>query len=179
MTISKDVLKKYVKYADVFIETGTHIGNTTKNASDIGFEKVYTIELSEHFYKEALKRFAHNEKIVCIFGDSTEKLKEILNDLDVPAVFWLDGHWSMGNTAKGEKAVPVFEELEAIKNHHIKNHVILIDDLRLMGDVNEPIKEWSSISLQDVKNKCLEINPDYKFSFENGHVQNDILVVML
>lgn len=177
MTISRDVLKKYVKYANVFVETGTHIGNTTQMAFDIGFKKVYTIELSDYFYNEAIKRFSTNENIVCILGDSTEKLREILDELDAPAVFWLDGHWSMGNTAKGNKAVPVFEELEAIKSHHIKNHVILIDDLRLMGDINEPIKEWLAISLDDVKSKCLEINPDYKFSFENGHVPNDILVV--
>src|SRR5690606_33955626 len=177
MTISREVLKKYSKFSDVFIETGTHIGNTTQMAFDVGFKKVYTIELSKHFYDEALKRFSSNENIICILGDSTEKLEEILNELDVPAVFWLDGHWSMGNTAKGNKAVPILEELEVIKKHHIKNHVILIDDLRLMGNIEEPIKEWSSISLEDVKNKCLEINSDYKFSLENGHVPNDIFVV--
>lgn len=179
MTISREVLKKYSKFADVFIETGTHIGNTTQMAFDVGFKKVYTIELSKHFYDEALKRFASNENIICILGDSAEKLEQILGELDAPAVFWLDGHWSMGNTAKGEKAVPIFEELDVISTHYIKNHTILIDDLRLMENPNEPIKDWMNISLEEVKRRCLEINPLYTFKLEDGHVTNDILAAMV
>lgn len=179
MTISLKVLEKYTKYASVFIETGTHIGITTQGAFDVGFKKIYTIELSKHFYDAAVKMFSSNSNIICIFGDSSEKLDEILKELDEPAVFWLDGHWSMGTTAKGKKAIPLFDELEAIKNHHIKNHVILIDDLRLMGDAEEPIKEWSTFTVDDVKSKCLEINENYIFSLEDGHVEKDILVVKL
>lgn len=177
MTISKEVLEKYVEYADVFIETGTHTGKTTQLAFDVGFKKIYTVELSNYFYNLAVNRFESNANIICVLGDSSEKLGEILGDVDTRAVFWLDGHWSMGNTAKGNNAVPILEELEVIKKHYVKDHIILIDDIRLMGDLEEPIKEWGNISVETVKNKCLEINSNYKFSFEDGHVKNDILVV--
>jgi hypothetical protein len=179
MTISKDVLAKYKNKANVFIETGTHIGKTTRLAVELGFKQIYTIELSESFYNSAAKMFRKNSNVKCILGDSSEKLHFILETLNEPALFWLDGHWSMGDTACGDLAVPIYKELSAIANHHIKTHTILIDDLRLMGDYNEPIKEWHKISLDETKRRCLQINPQYKFSFENGHIPNDILVVQL
>jgi hypothetical protein len=63
-------------------------------------------------------------------------------------------------------------ELELIKNHPIKEHTILIDDLR----------EWSrdfpaiGFNTEDIKKKILEINPNYVFSFADGQTSNDILV---
>jgi len=179
MTITRDVLSKYAGRARVFVETGTHIGKTTKIAASLGFDRVYTIELAEHFYKAAERMFSGTPNVRCIFGDSTEKLGEILEELNETAVFWLDGHWSQGDTACGDKAVPLYEELRVIGEHHIKNHIILVDDLRLMGNPDEPIKDWQSISLDSVKERCLQINPEYKFSFENGHVPNDILVAQI
>jgi hypothetical protein len=179
MTITRDVLSKYRARANVFIETGTHIGNTTQLAASLGFRTVYTIELSEQFYRAAQKKFASNHHVHCILGDSTEQLMRLLPGIDEPVLFWLDGHWSMGDTARGDKAVPIYEELAAIADHHVKNHTILIDDLRLMGNQDEPIEDWHEISLEETKRRCLEINPEYKFSFEDGHVPNDILVVQL
>lgn len=176
MTISKQVLSKYSGLAKVFVETGTHIGKTTELALQLGFQKIYTIELADHFYQRAVKMFARYPQVCCIHGDSQEQLKVILSELNEPAVFWLDGHWSMGDTAKGSNAVPIYEELASIESHHIKNHVILIDDLRLMGNKDEPIAEWHDISIDDIKERCLRINSKYKFSFEDGHVRNDILV---
>jgi hypothetical protein len=174
MTISRNVLSKYK--SNVFVETGTHTGTTTKIAHDIGFKKIYTIELSDHFYSLAKKNFAKYKNIKCIHGDSSDKLEEILSELNEPCVFWLDGHFNGGDTACGKDAVPLMKELDVIKAHSIKTHTILIDDLRLMGNSSEPIKEWHSLSIDDVKNKCLEINKEYKFSFENGFKNNDILV---
>jgi hypothetical protein len=64
------------------------------------------------------------------------------------------------------------KELEIIKNHHIKEHTILIDDLR----------EWSrdfpaiGFNTEDIKAKILEINTNYIFSVADGHVAGDILV---
>lgn len=179
MTITKDVLSKYSGKANVFIETGTHTGKTTELAASLGFRTVYTIELSEQFYHAAKKKFASNPHIHCILGDSAEQLIRILPNIDEPVLFWLDGHWSMGDTARGEKAVPIYEELAAIARHHIKGHTILIDDLRLMGNQDEPIEDWHEISLEETKRRCLEINPEYKFSFEDGHIPNDILVVQI
>lgn len=56
-------------------------------------------------------------------------LKRIVNELKEPAIFWLDGHYSGGVTAKGDKFCPIYEELEAILDSNF-NHIIIIDDLR-------------------------------------------------
>jgi hypothetical protein len=41
----------------------------------------------------------------------------IIKDLNEPAIFWLDGHYSSGITAKGDKICPIFEELDSIFNN--------------------------------------------------------------
>jgi L-rhamnose mutarotase len=63
------------------------------------------------------------------------------------------------------------EELKQIKDHSIKNHTILIDDRRLFGTA-----DFLDISEDTIKAAILEINPNYQFSYENGFIENDILV---
>ncbi len=69
-------------------------------------------------------------KIEPIFGDSKSVLPEILARLgDQPAMFWLDGHWSGGETAGQEDECPVLAELEILSKR--SGNIILIDDARL------------------------------------------------
>ena len=42
----------------------------------------------------------------------------------------MDGHYSAGITAQGEKDCPIFEELAAIFDGKKFNHILLIDDAR-------------------------------------------------
>ena len=72
------------------------------------------------------KKFSKLTHINLIKGDSSEKLPEILKSLKEPALFWLDGHYSDEITAKGDLNTPIYNELTAILNHPIKNHVILM-----------------------------------------------------
>lgn len=182
MPIDLETLRKYKNKGNIFVETGTHLGNTAAMASAVGFREVYTIELADHFYKRALNRFANDRKVFPIFGDSAVKLKEILSKVTEPCVFWLDGHWSEGDTARGPVDVPLYQELNLIKNHSNKNHTILVDDVRLMGG------EWKDISLDKVKTLLLDINPNYQFHYEHGYLdpklkktifKNDILVASI
>ena len=53
--------------------------------------------------------------------------------LQQPALFWLDGHYSAGDTARGEKDTPLYEELEQILRAPDLGHVIVIDDARCFG----------------------------------------------
>jgi len=171
MTISKEVLSKFVEKGNIFIETGTWQGFTTALAFKIGFKKIFTIELSNKYYQDALKKFSKIKNIVCINGDSIDILPMLLKNINEKVVFWLDGHYSGEGTAKGVFEVPLFQELDAISKHQIKNHTILIDVVRLMNS-----SDWKNISIEDIKNKILQINPEYQFYFEDGHVKNDILV---
>jgi hypothetical protein len=120
----------------VFIETGTYLGEMVYAVKDT-FDKIYSIELSNELCERARKKFIGCKHITIINGDSAEVLPEILLHVKEPCLFWLDGHYSGGNTAKGEKETPVMEELKQICDHPVKNHVILIDDARLFTGKND------------------------------------------
>jgi hypothetical protein len=113
----------------IFIETGTYRGDMVNRVSK-RFEKIYSIELSSDLWAKAQKRFASMKHIEILQGDSTHVLPQILAKIDKPALFWLDAHFSTGETARGDLDTPIEEELRTILNHRIKNHIILIDDAR-------------------------------------------------
>jgi hypothetical protein len=81
-------------------------------------------------------------------GDSRVCVKEILKKVDQKACFWLDAHAEGGG-------VPTMEELDMIKDHPIKDHTIVIDDI--------PI--YFSGSQEELKARILDINPEYKFTY--------------
>jgi hypothetical protein len=64
-------------------------------------------------------------------------LLTVLQKLREPTLFWLDGHWSGGITAKGEKETPIVAECEAVLSHPVRGHVILIDDARCFTGEND------------------------------------------
>jgi hypothetical protein len=115
----------------VFIETGTYLGEMVEAARH-SFERVYSIELSNALHRRAVSKFEADPHVFLVQGDSGERLKEVLDQLDRPALFWLDGHYSGGNTAMGKTETPIVEELRLIFLHpRVREHVILIDDARL------------------------------------------------
>jgi hypothetical protein len=118
----------------IFIETGTYLGDTTFDLRNL-FQKLYTIELSNDLYKKAQVRFEKYKNIHTQNGDSGVVIKEILQQIyNRRILFWLDGHYSEGITAKSELVTPILNELISIRDHEIKNginHIILIDDAHL------------------------------------------------
>lgn len=170
MPIKKETFKKYLN--PCLVETGSYTGDGIQDALDAGFERVVSIELSEKFYKRCVERFKNNPNVVIIHGDSADVLYDAIKSISTPITFWLDGHWSDGETAYGKKNSPLMEEFAQIAKHHIKNHTILIDDMRCW------VKEDPEIQFgeEDLKKMILSINPTYQFSYEDGHIPNDILV---
>lgn len=116
---------------NVLVETGTFIGDMIYMMEPY-FEKLYTIELSRELYERAQKRFAGKTKINLLNGDSGELLGKVVDELNVPAIFWLDGHYSAGPTAKADLNTPIRAELQTIFRSGLP-HVILIDDARLFN----------------------------------------------
>ena len=102
-------------------------------------------------------------------------LPEVINEIEEPMTFWLDGHHSCGDTALGEYWAPLMQELEVIKNHKLNTHTILIDDMRCWEEPNEVHGFYK----EDIFNKLKEINPDYKLSFEFGNQKDDVLVAYI
>ena len=116
---------------NVFVETGTWLGQTIFEMEK-HFDRLYTIEINETFYKNLTNKYKNN-KINFLLGASEDKLVEILPTINENVIFFLDGHWSAGDTGKGKKDVPLYEELTAINEHFRKNAIIIIDDVRLFG----------------------------------------------
>lgn len=148
-----------------FIETGTFEGGTTERACKI-FRTVHTIELSSDFYKINKEKFETNKNVFLYQGDSGKLLPSIINKINEKAVFWLDGHYSAGSTAKGETNTPILEELAAIKQSGLKESVILIDDIRMFDQFAKNVRATcleGYPSLQTIIDKINEININYRF----------------
>jgi uncharacterized LabA/DUF88 family protein len=124
-------IKEYQKRSGykILIETGTFLGDMVE-AQKKCFEKIISIELSVELYKKAVKRFKRHSNVEIVYGDSGQVLPEIMKDIDIPAIFWLDGHYSEGITAKGDTDCPIYNELTAIFNDKNLKNIILIDDAR-------------------------------------------------
>ncbi|MCK4918253.1 MAG: hypothetical protein KAS02_00490 [Candidatus Pacebacteria bacterium] len=136
--IKQKAIKKYAEKYNIktLIETGTYRGKMV-NAMRNVFDKIYSIELDTILYEKAVNKFEGYESIKIINGDSGEKLSEILETVNEPCIFWLDGHYSGDITAKGDLNTPIFKELISIFNHPTKNHIILIDDARCFVGKND------------------------------------------
>lgn len=157
-----------------FVETGSYAGEGLELALKAGFQEIHSIELSEHFYHECQKKFEACPTVHLWQGDSGLMLDQVIEGIQEPITFWLDGHWSNGNTAKGSTFTPILKELEAIQRHPIKTHTILIDDIRCFGTY-----DFDFIELQQIIQKIMEINPNYIITYQDGFQSNDILVAQV
>lgn len=113
---------------DTFVEGGTFQGGTAKKMSE-SFRKVFTIEKSNIMFETAKKNLGDISNIALLKGDTREHLETILDENN-NIIFWLDAHWSGGDTYGEEDECPLIEELKIIFKYQ-KNYMILIDDARL------------------------------------------------
>lgn len=171
-----------------YIETGLgEVGapgsghpNSVRQALNEEFETVHSIEISQPLYADGVTRFQkdiESKKLFLHLGDSLTILPKILKKIDWRCTFFLDSHGGYGGgSGVGTKKCPIIEELDIIKNHPINDHVLLIDDLRIL---NADAFGTPGISEEIIKEKILEINPAYSFSYENGHTINDVLAAII
>ena len=153
-------------HTEILVETGTYMGDMVEAQRD-QFKKIYSIELSEKLFNKAQKRFKDHLHIKIVQGDSGTVLNKLIAEIDKPALFWLDGHYSGGITAKGEKECPVSEELKIILKSPL-SHIILIDDARLFNgthdyptidQIEEIIKTNNRQYLVETKDDIIRLTP--------------------
>jgi len=101
------------------------------------FEQIYSIELDEAYFRRARDRFAPWPDVSIVQGDSAAVLPSILQTIDGRCLFWLDAHYSGGDTARGQKDTPIEEELKLILSSPLTDQVILIDDARDFNGTND------------------------------------------
>lgn len=104
-----------IKY---FFETGSWKGYSTNIASKY-FDKVYSCEINESLFSEAVENNKNNKNVELYFGSSPEVLKKLVQKHHESSIFFLDAHWY--------DYLPLVEELSVIRDVGIKP-VILIHD---------------------------------------------------
>jgi hypothetical protein len=164
------------------------------------FKKIYTFELGENIARIASKRFKlfdeymgdtskfnfHTDEedldfkksekynygsIELINSDSVTGLKNLLPSINEPCCFWLDAHAGAAKYARGPKDVPLLDELQIIANHHIKNHIIAIDDAHLFGkmqidkNTQNKICDYTEITEENIVKQIKKINPNYTVGY--------------
>ena len=132
--VKRSLILRYASDHDcqILFETGTQYGDTPWLFRS-HFESIYTIELSPMLAAMARTRFRRHTHIKVVEGDSGEKLAELLPSLQSKTLFWLDGHYSAGVTARGSSDCPIYAELRSIADLCLVPYVILIDDARCFG----------------------------------------------
>ena len=164
--IKEELIRDYAKTfnTSILIETGTYLGDMV-HAMRKAFSRIISFELDQTLATQARERFANDNHIRIIQGDSGKLLGELLATINEPCLFWLDGHYSGGITAKGALETPIKNELAAILSHRVDGHVILIDDARCFtGENDYP-------TLEELKNFVAKHNPHHKFSVEHDVIR--------
>lgn len=144
----------------VLVETGTFMGDMILSQLN-NFDKIYSIELSQKFWQNAKELFKNEPKVNLLLGDSGEKMHELIKELDQPAIFWLDGHYSGADTARGEKISPIYEELRAIFSSSL-SHCLLIDDARLFNGTDDypKLEDLKAFILNNRSNAKINVDAD-------------------
>jgi hypothetical protein len=151
-------------HLDTFIETGTLFGSSLY-ALKRRFKTLYSIELSTELAEKARHRFRSSPHIHILQGDSGAVLPELLEKITTPCLFWLDGHYSGGITARSDLDTPILKELQTILDHPCKEHVILIDDARMFDGTHD------YPTIETLRQMFAAQRPHYEFSVANDSIR--------
>lgn len=141
---------------DVFIETGTYQGDTTRAAVDAGFRSVHTIEVCGRHVARARQRFATEPRVTVHCGSSPDVLPSVC-DPDRATTFFLDGHYQGGELDEIDPRLgqcPLLMELDIINAvPWIVKPYIVIDDAFVfsastsrMAFVNLDPRQWPTLA---------------------------------
>lgn len=168
--LSLELLSQFAE-GNTFIETGTYKGDTVELAKTYGFKNIHSIELNLELYKECSKRFEHDKNIKIWQGESQDNIRDILKSVVGQCTFWLDAHASGPLPGGRFGGSPLVQEIKAIGEHHVKNHVIIIDDCRLFES-----EEWTGLKKDQVIDALLDINYKYRVTYVDGEIPGDIMI---
>lgn len=159
-------LTSYSKNTEVFIETGTYHGDTVSVAYEFGFKQIHSIEIDYRLFESAKKRFQNHDQVMLHHGDSPDVLSDLIHVMNRRCTFWLDAHRSFSLNAPGSKKFgpsALLEELNSISKSSRNDHVIFIDDCRLLDT-----ESWDYLPRKSVIEKLYQINPEYQLKYLDG-----------
>lgn len=161
----------------VFVETGSFRGDGIQLALDADFEVIRSIDISVENVQFCSNRFdVHNPATPGVIdlwvGDSAHWLERMIRGINEPITFWLDSHWQMfDNEPQGRNPWPLLAELSQIREHPIKTHTIIIDDMLML--THPGVTGWTK---ELIEQHLLWINPAYQFEYFSNPVIDSILV---
>lgn len=125
-----------------YLETGFRDGISAKQAIELGFKKVISIEIDKDFVAIGRRKFESEIKngvLEIIEGDSSECLEKYFNEH--VSVVYLDAHGG-----KKTNPVPLEKELEILSKFKFdKNQIIIIDDFhKIKKKENYGEDNWKS-----------------------------------
>lgn len=172
-----DILHSDFKEFPCFIETGTYCGETIF-AMEPYFDSLHTVEVSPKYYTNTKRKYS-GDKINFILGDSAIVFGSLLSTLTTNGIFFLDGHYSSGDTGKGVKDCPLVEEITSINNLFTHAAIIIIDDYRLFG--KSPYnggcaEDWGDINKETLVNILRDRITDV-YHLDSECAKNDRLVI--
>ena len=186
MPIKFDLEKLRKQYeCSNYFETGLYYpgpDSSSTMALKSNFEKVYCIEIMKEIvklgnYYYCIEIYQGKYKLYCDDSANMKKYIELNKEqLKKRTIFFLDAHIDDENVNYKYKC-PLFQELEAIRSSVRNDHIILIDDVRIIkrdypwGEDKHGQINW----LEELKQKILEINPNYKFKYLDGVIKDDVL----
>jgi hypothetical protein len=157
--------KAEVPTMEIFVETGTYMGDTSRRASRF-FKEVYSFEISEKLYEysKSMINMFYIGNVTLELGDSVVLLEKVIKEDDRQAFFFLDAHQSGPETSNNGEWVPLLKELDVINKHYGKKPgIVCIDDYRLWSNY----WDWAEISEDSV----LSSLPNHKIT--KHYVKND------
>ena len=166
-----DELHDDYKKFSCFIETGTYNGSTIFSMEPF-FTSLHTIEFSEMYFEKTRHQYQGN-KINFILGDSGVVLNNLLKQIEEPIIYFLDGHWSGGDTGKSDQLNPLLTELTHINNFSKREGIVIIDDCRLFNSKGEG---WENINEKSIV-ACLEKRVIEFYYLDSYLSKNDRFVI--
>ena len=129
--IKYDCIRHYARThgTPVLVETGTWFGDAIFTLRG-EFRAIHSIELAPALHAQAREALAHLPHIHLHLGDSAAELTRLAPTLAGPTLYWLDGHWCDGPSARGTKDTPIMEELSFLLDQPVGQDVVLVDDAR-------------------------------------------------
>jgi hypothetical protein len=162
----QQVVAEYIEryHLTTLVETGTYTGHMVYGMLH-KCKEIYSIELDKTLHEKAQQMFAGYQHVHLLQGNSSTILPQLMETISAPCLFWLDAHYSGGQTAKGDIETPIMRELPCIVQHQLADeHVILIDDARCFTGIND------YPSLESLKDYVLKLHTDWVFE-----VKDDII----
>ena len=147
-------------FFDVFIETGSFEGLTLNEVKN-EFNSIFSIEITEKYSELCKRKFLNNKNITIIHGDSLIELPKLINSSkNNKILFYLDAHYSAGDTGKNELDVPLIQELGLISDMCENYCLIIIDDADLF-EFTDKYLSWEGINEVNILNSLKDRVGDY------------------